>query len=60
MITVYRGEHSLHLKASYSKGILNCPVIKINVLPDPEKPVCLNVKYDKTASFVAGSTFPGK
>ncbi|XP_019402215.1 PREDICTED: structural maintenance of chromosomes flexible hinge domain-containing protein 1 [Crocodylus porosus] len=53
-----RGEHSLHLKASYSKGILNCPVIKINVLPDPEKPVRLNVKYDKTASFVAGSTFP--
>uniref|UniRef100_A0A674K2A6 Structural maintenance of chromosomes flexible hinge domain-containing protein 1 n=1 Tax=Terrapene triunguis TaxID=2587831 RepID=A0A674K2A6_9SAUR len=53
-----RGEHTLQLKASYNRNTLDCPIIKFNVLPDPEKPVCLNVKYDKNASFAAGSTFP--
>lgn len=61
MISVYcRGEHILQLKASYNKTILDGLVITINVLPDPEKPVCLNVKYDKNPSFPAGGTFPGK
>ncbi|XP_053805479.1 structural maintenance of chromosomes flexible hinge domain-containing protein 1 isoform X1 [Vidua chalybeata] len=53
-----RGEHILQVKASYNKAILDCLVITINVLPDPEKPVCLNVKYDKSPSFPAGGTFP--
>uniref|UniRef100_A0A803W1W2 Structural maintenance of chromosomes flexible hinge domain containing 1 n=1 Tax=Ficedula albicollis TaxID=59894 RepID=A0A803W1W2_FICAL len=38
--------------------VLDCLVITINVLPDPEKPVRLNVKYDKSPSFPAGGTFP--
>uniref|UniRef100_A0A8U7ME37 Structural maintenance of chromosomes flexible hinge domain-containing protein 1 n=1 Tax=Corvus moneduloides TaxID=1196302 RepID=A0A8U7ME37_CORMO len=53
-----RGEHILQLKASYNMAILDCLVITIKVLPDPEKPVCLNVKYDKSPSFPAGGTFP--
>ncbi|XP_030908704.2 structural maintenance of chromosomes flexible hinge domain-containing protein 1 [Melopsittacus undulatus] len=53
-----RGEHTLQLKATYNKTVLNCPIITLNVLPDPEKPVCLNVKYDKNSSFQAGGTFP--
>ncbi|XP_030337144.1 structural maintenance of chromosomes flexible hinge domain-containing protein 1 isoform X2 [Strigops habroptila] len=53
-----RGEHTLQLKATYNKTTLDCPIITLNVLPDPEKPVCLNVKYDKNASFQAGGTFP--
>ncbi|KFQ51379.1 Structural maintenance of chromosomes flexible hinge domain-containing protein 1, partial [Nestor notabilis] len=53
-----RGEHTLQLKAIYNKTTLDCPIITLNVLPDPEKPVCLNVKYDKNASFQAGGTFP--
>ncbi|XP_060099927.1 structural maintenance of chromosomes flexible hinge domain-containing protein 1 [Heteronotia binoei] len=53
-----RGEHILQLKATYNKTMLDCPVIKLNVLPDPDKPVFLNVKYDKKAAFAAGSTFP--
>ncbi|KFO81368.1 Structural maintenance of chromosomes flexible hinge domain-containing protein 1, partial [Cuculus canorus] len=53
-----RGEHTLQLKALYNKTALDCPVITLNVLPDPEKPVRLNVKYDKNTSFPAGSTFP--
>ncbi|KAM4686989.1 structural maintenance of chromosomes flexible hinge domain-containing protein 1 isoform 1-T1 [Amazona ochrocephala] len=53
-----RGEHTLQLKATYNKTTLDCPIITLNVLPDPERPVCLNVKYDKCSSFQAGSTFP--
>ncbi|KAK2517911.1 hypothetical protein Q9233_012832 [Columba guinea] len=53
-----RGEHTLQLKALYNKTALDCPIITLNVLPDPEKPICLNVKYDKDASFPAGGTFP--
>ncbi|XP_065524143.1 structural maintenance of chromosomes flexible hinge domain-containing protein 1 isoform X1 [Lathamus discolor] len=53
-----RGEHTLQLKATYNKTILDCPIITLNVLPDPEKPVCLNVKYDRSSSFQAGGTFP--
>ncbi|XP_077208774.1 structural maintenance of chromosomes flexible hinge domain-containing protein 1 isoform X2 [Paroedura picta] len=53
-----RGEHVLQLQATYNKTMLECPVIKLNVLPDPDKPVFLNVKYDKKVSFAAGSTFP--
>jgi len=61
MISVYfRGEHTLQLKASYNKITLDCPIITFSVLPDPEKPVRLNVKYDKNAAFPAGGTFPGK
>lgn len=61
MISVYcRGEHILQIKASYNKAMLDCLAITINVLPDPEKPIRLNVKYDKSPSFPAGGTFPGK
>ena len=53
-----RGEHTLQLRASYNKIALECPIITLNVLPDPDKPVRLNVKYDKNAAFPAGGTFP--
>uniref|UniRef100_A0A8D0GXS9 Structural maintenance of chromosomes flexible hinge domain containing 1 n=1 Tax=Sphenodon punctatus TaxID=8508 RepID=A0A8D0GXS9_SPHPU len=51
-------EYFFTLKASYNKSTLDCPIIKLNVLPDPEKPVRLNVKYDRDVAFAAGSTFP--
>uniref|UniRef100_A0A8D2J829 Structural maintenance of chromosomes flexible hinge domain containing 1 n=1 Tax=Varanus komodoensis TaxID=61221 RepID=A0A8D2J829_VARKO len=53
-----RGEHGLQFKASYNKNTLYSPVITLNVLPDPEKPVHVNVKYDKNVAFAAGSIFP--
>ncbi|XP_066478874.1 structural maintenance of chromosomes flexible hinge domain-containing protein 1 isoform X2 [Tiliqua scincoides] len=53
-----KGQHTLQLKALYNKSTLHSPVIKLNVLPDPDKPVYLNVKYDKNVPFAAGSTFP--
>ncbi|KAJ7338716.1 hypothetical protein JRQ81_012618 [Phrynocephalus forsythii] len=53
-----RGEHTLQFKASYSKNTLNSVTVKLNVLPDPEKPAYLNVQYDQNATFAAGSIFP--
>ncbi|XP_028922030.1 structural maintenance of chromosomes flexible hinge domain-containing protein 1 isoform X1 [Ornithorhynchus anatinus] len=52
-----RGEHSIQVKATYNKCTLEGPIIKLRVLPDPEKPVRLNVKYDRDASFPAGNVF---
>ncbi|XP_070603694.1 structural maintenance of chromosomes flexible hinge domain-containing protein 1 isoform X2 [Erythrolamprus reginae] len=52
------GEYTLQFQALYNKNELSSPVIKINVLPDPEKPVRLNIIYDEKAIFTAGSTFP--
>ncbi|KAM3839535.1 structural maintenance of chromosomes flexible hinge domain-containing protein 1 isoform 2-T2 [Vipera latastei] len=53
-----KGEYTLQFKASYNESALSSPVIKINVLPDSEKPVRLNITYDENASFTAGNTFP--
>ncbi|KAG8148263.1 hypothetical protein E2320_022313 [Naja naja] len=53
-----KGEYTLHFEASYNRNVLRSPVIKINVRPDPEKPVHLDVKYDENAIFTAGNTFP--
>ncbi|XP_043921496.1 structural maintenance of chromosomes flexible hinge domain-containing protein 1 [Protopterus annectens] len=53
-ITASRGEHKLQLKAIFNKNTLEGPAIKMNVIPDPEKPVALLVEYDKSACFPAG------
>ncbi|KAM6457251.1 structural maintenance of chromosomes flexible hinge domain-containing protein 1 isoform 3-T4 [Liasis olivaceus] len=53
-----KGEYMLQFKASYKKKALSSPVIKMNVLHDPEKPVNLNIIYDKDAIFTAGNTLP--
>ncbi|XP_061452282.1 structural maintenance of chromosomes flexible hinge domain-containing protein 1 isoform X2 [Rhineura floridana] len=60
VLSIYapRGEHTLQFKALYNKNTLNSPVVKLNFLPDPEKPIRLNVKYDTNATFAAGSCFP--
>ncbi|KAM7316296.1 structural maintenance of chromosomes flexible hinge domain-containing protein 1 isoform X1 [Alexandromys fortis] len=52
-----RGEHTLQVKGVYNKSSIEGPTIQLMVLPDPEKPVRLNVKYDKDASFIAGDIF---
>ena len=48
------------MKAIYNKSTIEGPIIKLMILPDPEKPVRLNVKYDKDASLLAGGTFTGE
>uniref|UniRef100_UPI0020228646 structural maintenance of chromosomes flexible hinge domain-containing protein 1 n=1 Tax=Myodes glareolus TaxID=447135 RepID=UPI0020228646 len=52
-----RGEHTLQVKGVYNKSAIEGPTIQLMVLPDPEKPIRLNVKYDKDASFIAGDIF---
>ncbi|XP_034339895.1 structural maintenance of chromosomes flexible hinge domain-containing protein 1 [Arvicanthis niloticus] len=52
-----RGEHTLQVKAVYNKSAIEGPTINLMILPDPEKPIRLNVKYDKDASFIAGDIF---
>lgn len=52
-----RGEHTVQVKGVYNKSTIEGPTIKLMILPDPEKPIRLNVKYDKDASFIAGDIF---
>ncbi|CAH6792043.1 Smchd1 [Phodopus roborovskii] len=56
-VTAPRGEHALQIKGIYNKSTIEGPTIKLMIVPDPEKPIRLNVKYDKDASFIAGGTF---
>nr|XP_033789850.1 structural maintenance of chromosomes flexible hinge domain-containing protein 1 isoform X2 [Geotrypetes seraphini] len=58
VISAPRGEHVLLFKASYNKSTLESPVLKLNILPDPEKPVLVNIKYDQDAIYMAGDFFP--
>ncbi|KAK7813938.1 hypothetical protein U0070_011045 [Myodes glareolus] len=53
----FMGEHTLQVKGVYNKSAIEGPTIQLMVLPDPEKPIRLNVKYDKDASFIAGDIF---
>ncbi|XP_068023001.1 structural maintenance of chromosomes flexible hinge domain-containing protein 1 isoform X2 [Melanerpes formicivorus] len=53
-----RGEHSLQVRAFHPRGPLDAPPITLSVLPDPERPACLKVKYDRDAACPAGGTFP--
>ncbi|XP_072111996.1 structural maintenance of chromosomes flexible hinge domain-containing protein 1 isoform X2 [Mobula birostris] len=53
-----RGEYTLQVKAVINKTALEGPIIKLNVIPDPNKPTRLHVEYDKSALFVAGGIFP--
>lgn len=52
-----RGEHTVQVKGVYNKSTIEGPTIKLTILPDPEKPIRLNVKYDQDASFIAGDIF---
>ncbi|XP_048451713.1 structural maintenance of chromosomes flexible hinge domain-containing protein 1-like isoform X2 [Rhincodon typus] len=49
-----RGEYTIQAKAVINKSAVDGPVIRLNVVPDPNKPVSLHVDYDKNARFVAG------
>ncbi|XP_055489430.1 structural maintenance of chromosomes flexible hinge domain-containing protein 1 [Leucoraja erinacea] len=57
-IIAARGEYTLQVKAIVNKTAVDGPVMRINVIPDPNKPIGLNVKYDEAASFVAGGFLP--
>ncbi|KAG8571143.1 hypothetical protein GDO81_011539 [Engystomops pustulosus] len=53
-----KGVYSLHCKAINNKYNLESSPIKIKVVPDPDKPASVSVKFDKDVDFRAGSVFP--
>ncbi|XP_069587251.1 structural maintenance of chromosomes flexible hinge domain-containing protein 1 [Ranitomeya imitator] len=56
--TAPRGDYSLQWKAVNNKNILDSSPIKIKVVPDPDKPAIVSVKFDKGVDFTAGGIFP--
>ncbi|XP_073487531.1 structural maintenance of chromosomes flexible hinge domain-containing protein 1 [Aquarana catesbeiana] len=50
--------YSLQCKASYHKSTLESQPVKVKVMPDPDKPVFVSVKFDRDVDFTAGSVFP--
>ncbi|KAI1889131.1 hypothetical protein AGOR_G00175910 [Albula goreensis] len=49
-----KGEYGLEFKASFNKKAIQGPVLKLKVVPDPNKPVKLSVSYDTNSVFPAG------
>ncbi|XP_072544127.1 structural maintenance of chromosomes flexible hinge domain-containing protein 1 [Salminus brasiliensis] len=58
LVTAPKGEHSLEFRGSFSRNSIPGPVVKLNVMPDPNNPVRLSVEYDNDAILIAGDTFP--
>ncbi|XP_056220840.1 structural maintenance of chromosomes flexible hinge domain-containing protein 1 [Seriola aureovittata] len=53
-----KGYYQLEFKGSFNNKPIPGPSVNLTVLPDPNKPVSLSVKYDTTAMFPAGGLFP--
>ncbi|KAM3928403.1 structural maintenance of chromosomes flexible hinge domain-containing protein 1 [Leptodactylus fuscus] len=53
-----KGIYTLRYKAVNNKYNLESSPIKINVVPDPDKPTSVSVKFDKSVDFIAGDVFP--
>ncbi|KAL1270536.1 hypothetical protein QQF64_029552, partial [Cirrhinus molitorella] len=53
-----KGEHQLEFRGSFGRKGIPGPVVKLNVIPDPNKPVELSIKYDSAATLRAGDIFP--
>uniref|UniRef100_A0A671KC72 Structural maintenance of chromosomes flexible hinge domain-containing protein 1-like n=1 Tax=Sinocyclocheilus anshuiensis TaxID=1608454 RepID=A0A671KC72_9TELE len=53
-----KGEHQLEFRGSFSRNGIPGPVVKLNVIPDPNKPVELSIEYDSAATLCAGDIFP--
>ncbi|XP_044149498.1 structural maintenance of chromosomes flexible hinge domain-containing protein 1 [Bufo gargarizans] len=56
--TAPKGIYSLRCKAVNNKYNVESSPIKIKVVPDPEKPASVSVKFEKGVDFTAGSVFP--
>uniref|UniRef100_A0A672NIU3 Structural maintenance of chromosomes flexible hinge domain containing 1 n=1 Tax=Sinocyclocheilus grahami TaxID=75366 RepID=A0A672NIU3_SINGR len=57
-IFTQQGEHQLEFWGSFSRNRIPGPVVKLNVIPDPNKPVELSIEYDSAATLCAGDIFP--
>uniref|UniRef100_A0A8B9H2U2 Structural maintenance of chromosomes flexible hinge domain containing 1 n=1 Tax=Astyanax mexicanus TaxID=7994 RepID=A0A8B9H2U2_ASTMX len=50
--------HELEFRGSFSRNSIPGPVVKLNVMPDPNNPVKLTVEYDNEAILIAGDFLP--
>uniref|UniRef100_A0A4W4DSS6 SMC hinge domain-containing protein n=1 Tax=Electrophorus electricus TaxID=8005 RepID=A0A4W4DSS6_ELEEL len=57
-VTAGRGEHEVEFRGSFSRNSIPGPIVKLNVMADPNNPVNLNVEYDTEAMLMAGDVFP--
>ncbi|XP_051997338.1 structural maintenance of chromosomes flexible hinge domain-containing protein 1 [Xyrauchen texanus] len=57
-ISAPKGEHQLEFRGSFSKNSIPGPVVTLNVIPDPNKPVKLRIEFDRAATLRAGDVFP--
>uniref|UniRef100_A0A672P6A9 Structural maintenance of chromosomes flexible hinge domain containing 1 n=1 Tax=Sinocyclocheilus grahami TaxID=75366 RepID=A0A672P6A9_SINGR len=53
-----KGVHQLQFRGTFGRKGIPGPVVKLNLIPDPNKPVELSIKYDSAASLRAGDIFP--
>ncbi|XP_020791330.2 LOW QUALITY PROTEIN: structural maintenance of chromosomes flexible hinge domain-containing protein 1 [Boleophthalmus pectinirostris] len=53
-----KGSYALNFKGIFKKEPIPGPSVNLTVLPDPNKPVSLEVEYDKRATFIAGELLP--
>ncbi|XP_037549865.1 structural maintenance of chromosomes flexible hinge domain-containing protein 1 [Nematolebias whitei] len=53
-----KGYYQLEFIGSFNKNPIPGPSVQLTIIPDPNKPVRLQVNYDTSASFCAGDTFP--
>lgn len=53
-----KGEHRLEFQGSFSRKSIPGPVVKLNVIPDPNTPFTLDVEYNKSVTLCAGEIFP--
>ncbi|XP_059395011.1 structural maintenance of chromosomes flexible hinge domain-containing protein 1 [Carassius carassius] len=53
-----KGVHQLKFLGSFGRKGIPGPVVKLNLIPDPNKPVELSVSYDSAATLNAGDIFP--
>ncbi|KAM3593729.1 uncharacterized protein V6R79_020255 [Siganus canaliculatus] len=53
-----KGQYKLHFIASFNQKPIPGPSVSLTVMPDPNRPVGLTVKYDTKAKFPAGGKFP--
>nr|XP_015209938.1 PREDICTED: structural maintenance of chromosomes flexible hinge domain-containing protein 1 [Lepisosteus oculatus] len=53
-VSALKGVYNIQFKGKFNKTTLEGPVVKLNVLPDPNKPVEILVDFNKNAVFPAG------
>uniref|UniRef100_A0A672P472 Structural maintenance of chromosomes flexible hinge domain containing 1 n=1 Tax=Sinocyclocheilus grahami TaxID=75366 RepID=A0A672P472_SINGR len=57
-VDLFTFSHLADFRGTFGRKGIPGPVVKLNLIPDPNKPVELSIKYDSAASLRAGDIFP--